>query len=181
MSAFDPKTDRIINRAVIILSIGFALVLGATAVAVAWPRLTHAFGRAPATPAPAYRTGQTIDVPADWYQASPHTLVLFARSSCSACQEAQPFLKGLVAGLGGHAAVVLASTGQEREEELRYGRAIGIEDALNKIAPAGLKVQATPTLVLINQRGEILGAWEGVGPPDRQTIIANAVKAAIGD
>ena len=33
--------------------------------------------------------------------------------------------------------------------------------------PAGLRVRATPTLVLVNREGTILHAWEGVGP-DRQ-------------
>jgi peroxiredoxin len=157
------------------------LLLGATVVAVAWPRITHTLGVKPAAAREAaYRTGQTIDVPAEWYQSSPYTVLLFARASCGACQQAQPFFKQLVAGLKGRASVVLAGSDQEREDDATYGRALGLKDPSLLVAPAGLKVRATPTLVLINQRGEILGAWEGVGPPEHQTTIAKAIDRAIG-
>jgi len=156
------------------------LVLGATVVAVAWPRITHTLGVKPAPREVAYRTGQVIDVPADWYHSSPYTVVLFARSSCGACQNAQPFFKQLVGGLKGRATVVLAGGEEERDADAQFGRAIGLKDPAIRVAPAGLKVRATPTLVLINQRGEILGAWEGVGPPEQQTTIAKAIDRALG-
>lgn len=182
MKPLTAGSDRTINRAATTMVMTCVLLLGATVVAVAWPRITHTLGvTAPAAPREAaYRTGQTIDVPAEWYRSSPYTVVLFARASCGACQTAQPFFKQLVAGLKGRASVVLAGSEQEREDDAAYGRALGLKDPSLLVAPAGLKVRATPTLVLINQRGEVLGAWEGVGPPERQTTIAKAIDRAIG-
>jgi peroxiredoxin len=157
-----------------------ALMLAATVVAVAWPRITHSLGVKPAVREAAYRTGQTIDVPADWYQNAPYTMVLFARANCGACQNAQPFFKQLANGLKGRAAVILAGSEQDREEDSEYARALGLKDPAIRITPAGLKVRLTPTLVLINRRGEILGAWEGVGPVEQQSTIAKAIDRAIG-
>ena len=180
LMALTERSDRAIHRMAAAMLVTCALVLGATAVAVAWPRLTHTLGVKPVPRELAYKTGQTIDVPAEWYQSSPYTVVLFARASCGACQNAQPFFKQLVTGLKGRAAVVLAGGEQGQDDDAQYGRALGLKDPAIRVAPDGLKVRATPTLVLINRRGEILGAWEGVGPPEQQTTIAKAIDRAIG-
>jgi len=158
-----------------------ALVLGTTALVVAWPRLTTTLGvKSTPTRNAAYRTGQTVDVPASWYEASPYTLLVFARASCGACQQAQPFFKQLTSGLKGRASVLMVGSDLDRENDAAYGRAIGLKDASIQVAPDGLKVRVTPTVVLINKRGEILGAWEGVGPADQQDAIAKAIDRAIG-
>ena len=181
MAPSDARPDRAINQAATVMLVTCALLMGVTAVVVAWPRLTHTLGVRPTVARePAYRTGQMIDVPAEWYRSSPYTVVLFARASCGACQQAQPFFKQLVTGLKGRAAVVLAGSDAEQDDDATFARALGLKAPSIQIAPDGLKVRATPTLVLINQRGEILGAWEGVGPPEQQTVIAKAIDRAIG-
>jgi hypothetical protein len=173
-------TDRVVGRTASWANATLAVALGATLVIVGWPRVQHALGITPTAPAPAYRTGDRIDVPVEWYQASPFTLVLFARASCGACQQAQPYLQQLIAGMREHGAVVLASPGLEKDADLSFGRQLGLEDGQSRIVPTGLRVKATPTLVLVNRRGEILGAWEGVGPPAKQAAIRKAIGAALG-
>jgi hypothetical protein len=178
--ALSERSDKNIHRVAAGMLVACVVLLGATVVVVAWPRITHTFGVKPAPREMSYRTGQTIDVPAEWYQSSPYTVVLFARASCGACQNAQPFFKQLVTGLRGRATFVLAGSEVERDDDAQYGRALGLKDAAIRVAPPDLKVRNVPTLVLINQRGEILGAWEGVGPPEQQTTIAKAIDRAIG-
>ena len=85
-------TDRLAGKTASITNAGLVLILLVTAMMVAWPRVTNALGMRHA-PEPAYRAGQTIDTPADWYASSSYTLVVFARASCGACQTAQPFLE----------------------------------------------------------------------------------------
>ena len=92
-------TDRLVGKTASLTNAGLVLILLVTAMMVTWPRVTNALGMRHA-PDPAYRAGQTIDTPADWYASSSYTLVVFARASCGACQTAQPFLKQLVADLG---------------------------------------------------------------------------------
>jgi len=180
MASPAPSSDRVLRGAATAAVAACTLVLAVTVVAVAWPRLTHTLGVHPAAPAAAYRTGQTIDVPADWYRASPYTIVLFARSSCGACQQAQPFFRQMIGNLKGRAAVVLAGSAAEHDDDLAFGQLLGLKDAAIHVAPAGLRVRAAPTLVLVNQRGEVLGAWEGIGPMEQQAEIEKAIERAIG-
>jgi peroxiredoxin len=172
------QTDRLVGKTASITNAGFVLILLVTAMMVAWPRVTNALGMRRA-PEPAYRAGQTIDTPADWYSSSSHTLVVFARASCGACQTAQPFLKQLVADLGSKSAVVLGSTGKEPKEEAAYAESLGLDAASVKVVPAGLRVRATPTLVLVDQRGQVLAAWEGVGPEKQQLLIRQTLHSLV--
>jgi peroxiredoxin len=174
-------TDRLAVKTASITNAGLVLILLVTAMMVAWPRVTNALGMRHA-PEPAYRAGQTIDTPADWYSSSSYTLVVFARASCGACQTAQPFLKQLVADLGSRSAVVLGTTGKEPKEEVGYGESLGLAGEAVKIVPAGVRVRATPTLVLVNAQGQVLAAWEGVGPESKQAQIRQTVASlVIGD
>ncbi|HUL74442.1 MAG TPA: hypothetical protein VLT86_15145 [Vicinamibacterales bacterium] len=172
-------TDRFVGRTAAITNAGLVLILLVTAMTVAWPRVTSALGMRPKPVELAYRAGQTIDTPADWYQASPYTLVVFARASCGACQQAEPFLKRLVTELSAKSAIVLGATGKEPDEELGYGRAIGLDDAAVKVVPAGLRVRATPTLVLVDRQGQILASWEGVGPETKQMQIVKTIQSIV--
>jgi hypothetical protein len=174
-TATDTQVGRL-ARAANILLLG---ALGVTLVIAGWPRVTKAMGWNQ-TPPPVYATGSTIDTPVAWHQQTDFTLVLFARSSCAACQAAQPFLRHLVANLKGRTAVVLVTTGKEPQADTRFAQGLGIQASEVKVAPENLRVRATPTLVLVNNRGRVLGSWEGVGGEARQADIAMDIDRAIG-
>ncbi len=40
-------------------------------------------------------------------------------------------------------------------------------------------MRATPTLVLVDQNGTVLEAWEGAGPPEKQSSILKAIDVAL--
>jgi thiol-disulfide isomerase/thioredoxin len=173
------RSDRTLNRLSVAASFGLVLMVGATTGYVAWPRVAHAFGIKPAVPPPAppaYVAGEQIDVPAAWYNAAPKTLVLFARESCGACQKAQPFLKALVTSLDGRASVLMAHPAGTDMEDAAFAKSLGIGDANVRAGIAGLRVHATPTLVLVNQQGAILAAWEGAGKADKQADIQATIE-----
>jgi hypothetical protein len=172
------RTERLVGKSASLTNAGLVLILLVTTMMVAWPRVTSALGMKHA-PEPAYKTGQTIDAPLEWYAGADRTLVVFARASCGACQNAQPFLKQLVADLGSKSAVVLGSNGKEPAEEVIYGRALGLPEAAVKVVPAGLRVRSTPTLVLVDRQGQVLGAWEGVGPEKKQKEIRAAIQTLL--
>src|SRR5690606_977661 len=97
-----------------------------------------------------------------------------------ACQTAQPFLKELVGSVieSGDAVVVVGHAGSP-EEDAVFAKSLGVGDAAIMSAPNGSRVRVTPTLVLVDSSGTILNAWEGVGPPDKQKLIAAATAAAV--
>ena len=172
-------SDLLIRRTATTASLVLAVVVLGTAATIAWPRLAGAVGSAPAAPAPAYSVGTTVDVPADWYAGAPRTLVLVAQASCGACQQAAPYLRELIARLDGRAAVVMATPGLMPEYDLEYARSIGLDETGVRELPEGVRVRVTPTIVIVNQRGEVLGSWEGVGPEEQHAALTAAIEAAV--
>jgi thiol-disulfide isomerase/thioredoxin len=175
------RTEKLVEKSASLTNAGLVLLLLVTAMTVAWPRATSALGMKPRAIEPAYKTGQTIDTPSEWYASADHTLVVFARASCGACQNAEPFLKQLVADLGAKSAVVLGSNGKEPNEELGYARALGLSETSVRVVPTGLRVRSTPTLVLVDRQGQVLAAWEGVGPEKKQKEIRASLFAIVGN
>jgi hypothetical protein len=169
------RVDRVLDRAAIGASIVLLAIFAGTLGMLAWPRLTGALGATPAAAEPAYRAGEVIDTPAEWYQAAPYTLLLFTRASCSACQTAHPFFKRLIGSIGATVRVVLVTSAGEADEDAHYARGLGLPAHSIRTAVPGLSVRVTPTLVLVDRQGTILHAWEGVGPVERQTEIADAL------
>jgi peroxiredoxin len=172
-------TDRLLNRLAIGTSIVLLVIFAATLGTLAWPRLMGALGAAPAAPEPAYLAGTTIDTPTEWYQGASHTLLLFARASCTACRAAQPFFKRLIDDIGATARVVLVTSAGEADEDARYARELGLQDHAIRTAVPGLNVRVTPTLVLVNRQGTIIQAWEGVGPADKQAEITTSLTSQL--
>jgi hypothetical protein len=173
------SSARTIDRFSIAATLGLVLMVAATAGYIGWPRVAGAIGFKPAPPPPAYASGQRIDVPAAWYDSSPKTLIIFGRASCVACEKAQPFLKGLVTRLNGRAAAVFAHPAGAADQDTAFARSLGIPSDRIVVAGADLRVRATPTLVLVNKNGTVLDAWEGAGPPERQSSIVKAIDVAL--
>lgn len=174
-----PATDRVVGRASIAASVALSVMLAGTLGYIAWPRVADALALAPKpTPRPpAYAAGEAVDVPAAWYSTADTTLILFARESCGACQKAQPFLKQIVGLMNDRGAAWMAHPEASQVEDAKFAQGLGVpNDHLGIVAP-GTKVKATPTILLVNRQGKILGAWEGVGKAETQTDILAAINA----
>ena len=171
-------TERAVGRASIAASVGLALMLVATLGYIGWPRLTAAMGLKPASRAPAYTVGETADVPAAWYSTTDITLVLFARASCGACEKAQPFLTKIVGLMNTRGAAWMAHPAATKVEDTSFAKGLGIAADHVGDVTQGSKVQATPTVLLVNRQGTIIGAWEGVGKIESQTAILAAINSA---
>jgi thiol-disulfide isomerase/thioredoxin len=174
-----PAADRFLNTASVGASLVLAATLAITLAFVSWPRVASALGLEPAGPAAAYAPGATIDTPAAWHGRTAVTLVVFARAGCGACQKAEPYFTQLFAELNGRADVVVVGGRETADEDAAFARALGLGEAAFHVAPDGLRVRVTPTLVLVDRAGRVLDAWEGIGPVEKQTSITSAVRAAL--
>jgi hypothetical protein len=172
-------SDRFVRRASIAASICLAAMLATTVVYIGWPRVTSALGirTVPPPAPPAYAAGQQVDVPAAWYADAPHTLIVFARASCAACEKLQPFLKQIVGRMGGHA--VMAHPPGAVTDDQQFGRGLGLADDRIVMTVPGLRVRATPTIVLVTRGGVVIDAWEGAGREDRQAAILETLDATV--
>jgi peroxiredoxin len=173
------STERLVNRASTAASGALILMLVATGGYILWPRVSSYFGVTVSAATPAYATGQKVDVPAAWYEGSEHTLIVFARASCSACEKAQPFLKDLVTKLDGLATAVMGHPAGAPEDDQKFANSVGITTEHVFETVPGLRVKATPTLVLVDRQGRVLSAWEGVGKADHQTDILTAFQSSL--
>ena len=173
-------SERALGRASLAASVGLALMLVGTLGYIGWPRVAAALGVSskPAPRPPAYTVGDTVDVPAAWYSTADTTLVLFARASCGACEKAHPFLTKIVGIMNSRGAAFMAHPAVTKVEDAQFAKSLGVKDANVVVGADTLKVQATPTILIVDRRGKILGAWEGVGTPDRQAAVLELINSS---
>jgi hypothetical protein len=174
------SSDILLRRVATVTSALLVIVVAGTALTIAWPRIASATGSRPAPAPPAYQAGETIDAPVEWYASAPRTLVLFGQASCGACQDATAYLQQLVTHLRNRAAIVVGSPGSALEEDTAWAQSFGVDRAAVFAVPRRLRVKVTPTLVIVDQQGKILGAWEGVGPKEKHADLTTAIDKAIG-
>jgi hypothetical protein len=160
---------RWIERAATTVAAGAVLLTIATAITVTTPLLRsrgeRREGRA------AYTTGDRIDIPASVYQDRDHTVILFARGSCGACQNAQAIYADLIADLKQRRTNLLLISGAHSSlEDRAYADGLGLaEDDHLRLDLSGLRLRRVPTLVVVDRRGIVLGSWEGA-PPESQRL-----------
>jgi len=146
------------------VTIACALVLAGTLALFFSPALRARLGLG-APVGPAYVAGDRIDLPAELYGATPATLFIFARSTCSSCQRAQPVLAAAVHALRATpgVAIRLVPTRAPDADELGYARAIGLREAdVTPVTMAQLRLRVVPTVVLVDREGRIRFSVEGV-------------------
>jgi hypothetical protein len=169
------RLEDIAGRAAVAVSALCAAAVLLTAGVLFTPALRERIGLAPAA---AYAAGAMIDVPRSVYAGSAHTVVLFARYDCRACQRATPYLAAVVAGAGrapGTRIVMVARPGH-RDAEIAYARQIGLhESSLMFVDVKGLRLRTVPTVVLVDQRGVVQYAFEGLPPPQAQGTVLKSV------
>ena len=155
------SAERFIARFAVLLAVACVTVVGATVLAVRSPALrTHlGLGRPPA-----YRVDAQIDVPDRLYRSSSHTLFIFARSSCAACQAAKPTFAALADRLRRASSdVVLITGGADARDEAAYASDLGLDAShLVPMNLSALRVKLVPTLVLVDQGGRVVYSIEGV-------------------
>ena len=176
------RLDRIVSRTAGILSVFLVVLLLGTVAALAWPRVSKGLGLGPKKEA-AYKTGDVVDAPREWYDGAPHTLIIFARADCGACVAAKPFFKSLVSRVQatGKARVVLGGVSPEGLPDAAYAKAIGLDEGMARTTkPKQLRLTGVPTLVLVSADGHISGAWDYLGP-DKQHASADSKQQAVAE
>jgi len=170
-------SDRLIRR---LSTVGIVVCVAAVALTVAslaFPSLRSRLGFQPKR-LPSYSAGERIDLPKDFYASSRLTLIVFARSTCGACQAAQPKLAAIASELAGSSIpTVLVTSGAASEQERSFATAMGIDD--RHVVPfdlSTLRLQVVPTVVLVNTQGDVLFAMEGIPSDEQQQQLLRAAR-----
>jgi thiol-disulfide isomerase/thioredoxin len=153
------STDRLIQRVAILAML---VIVAFTAY-----RVLDVKARAGA-PRPAYSVGEQIDIPTDLIIPARATVVVFARSTCGACQAYKPFAAKLVkdvVGVRPHVAVQLMAVSGARESELKLADEIGVprQNVRTYDKWARTRLLSVPTTMVVDPLyGKILYVHEGV-------------------
>lgn len=166
------SSEKVIGRIATIVTLACVAVVAVTAIALAKPGVRSWLGLQTGRQ-PAYKVGDRIDVPSTLYRQTPYTLLLFIRSNCGACQSAKPGMAELVARLKNMSVpTVVIASGTHADDESAYARDLGLgASQLVALDLSTLHLQVVPTLVLVNEKGEVKYAKEGVpSDADRQAL-----------
>lgn len=135
--------------------------LGMTTALVLSPGLRAAFGVGPAAPPPAYAAGERVDLPSHVFDSADTTLILFARSTCNACQGAGPFYRRVVDLASTRAMPAWVVTPiADLEIERVYAATVGVrDDRVIYMAPGAIRLRSVPALMMVNRAGIIQHVW----------------------
>lgn len=105
----------------------------------------------------------------DW-RKNKQTLLLAISSTCHFCTESAPFYKKLATGPRSTrlVAVLPQSTGEGR----RYLNELGLSvDEVKQVQLSSISVSGTPTLLLVDSMGVVIGTWVGKLADEQQAEV----------
>jgi len=113
----------------------------------------------------------------DWAK-NGQTLLLVLQKGCHFCAESAPFYQGLAREMkDSKSTKLIAILPQEVNVSQQYlaDLKVPISD-VKQISPTFLGVSGTPTLILVNNAGEVLDSWTGRLSPDKEIEVLKKLK-----
>lgn len=126
---------------------------------------------------PTVPVGTKLSLPdVDWAKNN-RTLVLALHTGCHFCTESASFYQRLVAEASSRNIPLIAVLPQSVEEGRKY--LSGLNVAIKDVKQATLNsvgVRGTPTLLLVNGKGEVADAWIGKLQPDKESTMLGSLQ-----
>ncbi|MDQ6787902.1 MAG: redoxin domain-containing protein [Acidobacteriota bacterium] len=120
--------------------------------------------------------GKVVNLPNENFADQPKTVILALQTTCHFCNESAPFYKRLVEATKDKNVKIVAVFPQSVEEATAHLNQLGISGIEVKQAPiSALDASGTPTLVLTNQKGEVMKYWIGKLPQDKEQEVINQI------
>jgi thioredoxin-related protein len=113
----------------------------------------------------------------DWAQ-NGQTLLLVLKKGCRYCAESAPFYQRLVREMAGQNKVrLVAVLPQEVSEGKKYLSSLDVPiDEVRQAELETLNVQGTPTLILVNGKGEVMESWAGRLPAEKEMEVLRRIE-----
>jgi thioredoxin-related protein len=106
--------------------------------------------------------GQKISLPDVDFSKSNKNVLLMLQRGCKFCSQSAEFYKTLVQKTQGKNVKIIAVLPQKKEEAEEYLTSLGISGIETREAQIEtFQVGGTPTLVIVNDKGEISNVWVG--------------------
>jgi thiol-disulfide isomerase/thioredoxin len=122
---------------------------------------------------PPYRAGDTLtDKGKLGLAGAPRTLVVVTNSYCHFCSESMPFYQKLSQLSRRSGARFVAATAEDPERNRAYLGANGVfADAVVSVWDSKLNIHATPTIIVVNSNGTVVGCWVGKLPEQAEAEV----------
>ncbi|MPZ18149.1 MAG: hypothetical protein GEV06_09590 [Luteitalea sp.] len=162
MGGFAKKIEVVANVAIVVVALFLGLIL--LQMFVLSPR-----GGGPSE----IEAGTKVSVEQVDWQKSKKTLVLALAVGCRFCSESAPFYQQLIKETRARTDVqLIAVLPQEVSEGRKYLDSLNVPLKEVRQQPLGsLNVVGTPTLILVNDKGEVTDSWIGKLPADQEAEI----------
>ncbi|HMG72315.1 MAG TPA: hypothetical protein VK582_02350 [Pyrinomonadaceae bacterium] len=106
------------------------------------------------------------------------TLILALQTGCHFCNESAPFYKRLIETVKDKNVRLVAVFPTSIEESKAHLNELGLTNLEVKRSPLeNIQVSGTPTLILTNEKGEIMDFWVGKLTPDKETEVINKLNS----
>lgn len=170
MSKLKNKIELVANVAIIVVAILIGIVFVKN----------YLLAPAPAPETRDYRVpvGTKVSLPGvDWAQ-NGQTLLLVLKKGCRYCAESAPFYQRLIRETSAKSPVhLVAVLPHEVNEAKQYLGSLSVPiDEVRQSELDALKVQGTPTLILVNEKGEVVESWVGKLPAEQETEVLKRIE-----
>ncbi len=106
------------------------------------------------------------------------TLILALQTGCHFCNESAPFYKRLIETIKDKNIKLVAVFPTSVEESKAHLNELGLTNLEVKSSPLeNIQVSGTPTLILTNEKGEIMNFWLGKLTPDKEAEVINKLNS----
>ncbi len=106
------------------------------------------------------------------------TLILALQTGCHFCNESAPFYKRLIETIKDKDVKIVAVFPTSIEESKAHLNELGLTGLEVKRSPLeNIQVSGTPTLILTNDKGEIMNFWLGKLTPDKEAEVINKLSS----
>ena len=175
MGSRSMNTNKTLLAATNLAIIAAAVLLGIV-VAKKYVFTTVATPAIPAAAAPIV-PGTNISLPGVEWSRSRKTMIVALNEQCRFCTESAPFYKRLIEKANGNKDLqVIAVLPQDPANARRYLDSLGV--AFNDIKFSELRkigISATPTLLLLDDRGAITASWVGALTVDQENEVLRRI------
>ncbi|HEX8565571.1 MAG TPA: thioredoxin-like domain-containing protein [Pyrinomonadaceae bacterium] len=109
----------------------------------------------------------------DW-SAQPKTVLLVLQKECRYCTQSAPFYQQLIQKVKSQNLKLIAVLPGNKDESEKYLNEIGLSGLdVYQSQLSSLKIKGTPTVLIINNKGEVSNVWIGKLSSDKEVEVIN--------
>jgi len=117
--------------------------------------------------------GRTIKLPGFEPSNSAKNVLLVMKKGCRFCEESMDFYKSLIKKNEGSKIKFVGVFPPDDENITEYLAGFGISGLeVNKAEISGIEIDGTPTLIVTDESGKIIGSWDGQLKPSKELEVS---------